>query len=391
MADNQLVVINSGSSSIKFAVFQFHADLPKLVTGSIDNIAISPKLTVLDQENKIIIEQTYPQSSSYEFFFELLINSFHSNRFNYQIDGVGHRIVHGGRLFYLPMLLTNKILDELKQFIPFAPLHQPYNLQAVEFITKSFPDMKQIGCFDTAFHHTHPAIADLFAIPRELTNAGIKRYGFHGLSYEYIMHRFKQLAPTLANSRIIIAHLGNGSSMCAVKNGISIDSTMGFTAVDGLVMGTRCGTIDPGVLLYLMQQKKLSAAEIESLIYKKSGLLGVSGTSSNMKTLLDTKSSEAQEAIALFVYRIKQQLGALTSIMDGLDVLIFTGGIGEHAWQIREAVCADNEWLGLSIDTQQNQRNDLQINDASSKVSVYAIPTNEEWMIAKHTYNLLAE
>lgn len=391
MSDNQMVVINSGSSSIKFAVFHATQSLEKLITGSIDNINISPQLTVLNEDKQIILQESYPKNSSYEFFFDLLIKSFKSNRFNYQITSVGHRIVHGGRLFHLPVVLTSEIVNELKQFIPFAPLHQPYNLQAVESIAKSFPEMKQIGCFDTAFHHTHPLVADLFALPKEFTDAGIKRYGFHGLSYEYIMHRVKQIAPAAANGRIIIAHLGNGSSMCAIKDGISIDSTMGFTAVDGLVMGTRCGALDPGVLLYLMQQRKFTANEIEKLIYKQSGLLGVSGISSNMKTLLDDKSKDAQEAISLYIYRIKQNLGALTSIMGGLDTFIFTGGIGEHAWQIREAVCADNEWLGLTINTQKNRQNAASINQDSSKVNVHVIPTNEEWMIAKHTFDLLTE
>lgn len=391
MSDNQMVVINSGSSSIKFAVFQFDQSLDKLITGSIDNINISPQLTVLNEDKQIIIQESYPKNSSYEFFFDLLIKSFKSNRFNYQITSVGHRVVHGGRLFHLPVVLTAEIVNELKQFIPFAPLHQPYNLQAIESIAKSFPEMKQIGCFDTAFHHTHPPVADIFALPKEFTDAGIKRYGFHGLSYEYIIHRVKQIAPAAANGRIIIAHLGNGSSMCAIKDGVSIDSTMGFTAVDGLVMGTRCGTLDPGVLLYLMQQRKFTANEIEKLIYKQSGLLGVSGISSNMKTLLDDQSKDAQAAISLYVYRIKQYLGALTSIMGGLDTFIFTGGIGEHAWQIREAVCTDNEWLGLKINTQKNQQNAAIINDDTSKVKVHVIPTNEEWMIAKHTFDLLAE
>lgn len=391
MSDNQLVVINSGSSSIKFAVFQFNEELTKLISGAVDNIHLSPKLTILNQDNNIITQQDYDKSSTYEFFFELLINAFHSNKFNYHIETVGHRIVHGGKLFYSPVLLTETIIDELKKFCPFAPLHQPYNLQAVESISKYFPSMKQVACFDTAFHHTHPQIADLFAIPRELTNAGVKKYGFHGLSYEYIMRRYQQISPGKENSRIIIAHLGNGSSMCAVKNGVSIDSTMGFTAVDGLMMGTRCGALDPGVILYLMQQHNMSANEIQDLIYKQSGLLGVSGISSNMKTLIESNDQTAKEAIDLYVYRIKQYLGALVSILGGLDVLIFTGGIGEHAWQIRERICHDAQWLGVALDLQKNRHNALQINSDSSNIDIYTIQTNEEWMIAKHTYDLIME
>lgn len=389
MKSNQLVVINSGSSSIKFAVYEFDSKLNKSLYGQVENIKIAPVLKIFDASGSLIRENTYPSDFGYQQFYEMLITAFESNQFNYTVSAVGHRVVHGGAAYQTPVRVTPKLIEYLKELIPFAPLHQPYNVDAIESIAKSFPKLPQIACFDTAFHHTHPFMADCFGLPRSLIEAGIRRYGFHGLSYEYIMYKFKEMNPDKLNKRIIVAHLGNGASMCAIKKGKSIESTMGFTALDGLVMGTRCGNIDPGVVLYLLEYKNMSGKEIEEILYKKSGLLGVSGISSNMKTLLENSESTARDAIELFVYRIRHELGALVAALGGLEVLIFTGGIGEHAWQIREKVCADTDWLGMRIDPELNRKQQTMISDAKSKVEIYVIPTNEEWIIANHTYHLI--
>jgi len=389
MTSNQLVVINSGSSSIKFAVYEFDSALKKSLRGSVENLKISPILKIFNSENELIRENQYPSDFGYQQFYEMLISAFESNQFNYTVTAVGHRVVHGGDRYQSPVLINNDVIQYLKKLIPFAPLHQPYNIDAIESIHKSYPNMPQVACFDTAFHRTHPFVADCFGLPRDLTEAGIRRYGFHGLSYEYIMHKLSEMNAGKSNKRIVVAHLGNGSSMCAIKNGKSIDSTMGFTALDGLVMGTRCGNLDPGVILYLLQYKNMTGKEIEAMLYKKSGLQGVSGISSNMKILLDNSTKPAQEAIELFVYRIRHELGALTAALGGIDVLIFTGGIGEHASPIREKVCRDTEWLGLQIDENLNRKNQAMISTPQSKVEVYVIPTNEEWIIANHIYHLI--
>lgn len=387
MQSNQLVVINSGSSSIKFAVYQLDSTLKKSLKGYVENIKSAPVLKVFDANNMLIRENQFPADYGYKQFYEMLVSVFDSNRFH--ITAVGHRVVHGGTRYQSPIFINKEVVEYLKTLIPFAPLHQPYNIDAIESIYKSHPDMQQVACFDTAFHRTHPPVADWFGLPRELTESGIHRYGFHGLSYEYIMHKLSEINTDTVNKRIIVAHLGNGSSMCAIKNGISIASTMGFTALDGLMMGTRCGNIDPGVILYLLEYKNMSVKEIEQLLYKKSGLLGVSAVSSNMKSLLESTSQSAQEAIDLYVYRIRHELGALAAALNGLDVLIFTGGIGEHAWQIREKVCINSDWLSLQIDNDLNIKNKYLISLPQSKVEVYVIPTNEEWIIANHTYQLI--
>lgn len=324
-------------------------------------------LQIRDANNTILKEEQFADSLSYADFFDLLFSRINANQ---QIVAVAHRVVHGGEFYTKPVLVTPSVIQELKTLIPFAPLHQPFSLNAIETLQHLLPTLPQIACFDTAFHSTHPRIADLFALPRAYAEAGIRRYGFHGLSYEYIV---KQLQETnTLKPKTIIAHLGNGASMCAVKNGKSYDSTMGFTALDGLMMGTRCGSIDPGVVLYCLKSKQMSYEQIENLLYKESGLLGVSALSSNMQTLLDSDSPEAREAVDLFVYRAKRELGGLIAALGGLDTLVFTGGIGENAPTIREAICEGMDWLSASVDIQ-------------------VIPTDEEWIIAKHTFDLIAE
>lgn len=389
MKTKHMVIINSGSSSIKFAVYEFSPKLNKLLNGQVENITTSPVLKIYDSTDCLIKNSTFNKNTSYEKFYELLLSAFESNEFNYDIVSVGHRIVHGGAEYQQPVLVTDKVVNNLKKYIPFAPLHQPYNIQAIECVKKLYPKVAQVACFDTAFHHTHPLICNLFGLPKALTDEGIRRYGFHGLSYEYIMHKFKQLYPDKINNKIIIAHLGNGCSMCAIYHGKSVDSTMGLTTLDGLLMGTRCGTLDPGVVIYLMKYHGMTANQIENLLYTESGLLGVSGITNDMKELLEDKSDNAKLAVDLFIYRARRELGALASVLGGVDHFIFTGGIGEHAWQIRERVCQNNEWLSLYVDKEKNTRNEININDSKSKVSVHVIPTDEEWMIAKHTYQVL--
>lgn len=389
MGNQHLVVINSGSSSIKFAIYTLNKDLKCLYSGVVENLQNEPLFKLFDQSNHLIRENQFHQINDYKYYFELLFNALKSNSLGIQIVAAGHRVVHGSNFFNAPVIVTSNVITQLKSLIPYAPLHQPYNLEAIEIIAHLYPDLKQIACFDTSFHTTHPPVADRFGLPRYLIEEGIKRYGFHGLSYEYIMHQLRLMDAQKAQGRIIIAHLGNGASLCAVKEGRCIDSTMGFTAMDGLVMGTRCGNLDPGVVLYLLQSKGMTPEEIQHLLYKESGLLGVSGTTSNMQQLLNNQSIAAQEAIELFVYRIRRELGALIAVLGGIDTMIFTGGIGEHAWQIREAICEKNEWVGIHINPMNNKTNQSAIHDPQSQVDVLVIPTHEEWMIAHHCYNLI--
>jgi acetate kinase len=389
MSTDQIVVINAGSSSIKFALFCYDATLKKSLSGQVKGIKSSPQLTITDATGQIIREQRFDKALNYAEFYDLLINAFSANQFDYRICAVGHRVVHGGTHYTAPVMVNKEVLHDLTKLNPFAPLHQPYNCDAIARILEVHPDLPQVACFDTAFHHTHPAVADQFGLPRDYYAAGVRRYGFHGLSYEYIQTHLQAILPNKAAGRIIAAHLGNGASLCAIFAGKAIDSTMGFTALDGLLMGTRCGSLDPGVVLFLMQQKQMSCEEIETLLYKKSGLLGVSGITHDMQQLLKDPSPAGQEAIALYVYRIRRELGALAGVLGGLDMLIFTGGIGENAWQIRAAVCDQQAWLGIALDAELNKKHQPLISKAQSQVEIRIIPTDEEWVIAKHTYELV--
>jgi acetate kinase len=301
-------------------------------------------------------------------------------------------VVHGGAEHDRPELVTKTLLDALACLRPLAPLHEPHNLAPIRAIMAARPNLPQVVCFDTAFHHTMPVVATRCALPREFEAAGIRRYGFHGISYEFIARRLREIAPVLAMGRVITAHLGNGASLCAMHNGRSLDTTMGFTPLDGLMMGTRCGSLDPGVILYLEQQRGLNAQQIEDLLYKQSGLLGVSGgISSDMRTLLASKDSRAEEAIDLFVFRIIRDMGALTSSLGGLDGIVFTAGIGEHAPEIRARVCTQLGWLGVVLDEKANTDGADIISAAQSRVAVHIIPTDEEWMIARHTWEIIKE
>jgi acetate kinase len=298
-------------------------------------------------------------------------------------------VVHGGSRYQKPTRVTPKVLEELRALIPLAPLHQPHNLAAIEAVAQHLPDVPQVACFDTSFHRGHPAVAELVPLPAEIRAAGVQRYGFHGLSYEYIASVLPQVAPAVANGRIVVAHLGSGASMCALKNLRSVDCSMGFTALEGLCMGTRPGSLDPGVVLYLFQQRGMSADAVESLLYKQSGLLGISGISNDMRDLLASNSPDARLAIDYFVYRAAKEIGALAATLGGLDALVFTAGIGEKSVEIRRRICEASAWLGIDLDAGANTRGGPVISRAGSRVSAWTIPTNEELMIARHTGALL--
>jgi len=310
-------------------------------------------------------------------------------REEWKLVGVGHRVVHGGADYRRPCLVTPRVLEDLKALIPLAPLHQPSNVGAIESATARFPEVPQVACFDTAFHAEKPAVAELVPLPQEYRDAGLKRYGFHGLSYEYIASMLPDIAPEIADGRVIVAHLGSGSSLCAMKDRRSVETTHGFTALDGLCMGTRPGAIDPGVILYLLQTMKLSPDAVEELLYRKSGLLGISGISDDMRELVDNPDSGARLAVDYFVYQAAKQIGALAAALGGLDALVFTAGIGEHSAEIRRRIVDASTWLGVSLDDGANRRHGPRISPSDSRVSAWVIPTNEELMIARHTGSVL--
>ena len=307
-----------------------------------------------------------------------------------RLVGVGHRVVHGGLEYSQPVRVDAAVLQALEKFVPLAPLHQPHNLAPIRLLAERAPQLPQVACFDTSFHRSNPEIAQMFALPAELHAQGIRRYGFHGLSYEYIASVLSGFDAKAAAGRTVVLHLGNGASMCAITAGKSVASTMGFTAVEGLPMGTRCGSVDPGVLLYLMDQRGMDARAIEKLIYNQSGLLGVSGISSDMRTLLASDDARAKLAVDLYLYRIRRELGSLAAALGGLDAVVFTAGIGENAAVIRERVCRDAAWLGVELDAAANSTGGPRISTPASGVSAWTIPTNEELMIARHTRALLA-
>jgi acetate kinase len=376
---NVILVINAGSSSIKFSLFLENLDL--LYKGKIEQIQQAPKFSAEDK-NKVTLTNVTLPDASYEFSLQYLLDWINKECGDIQLSAAGHRVVHGGTLFAAPTAINNGVIEQLRSLTPLAPLHQPHNLKAIEQIASKYPKLPQVACFDTAFHRTQDPLAQIFAIPRALTQEGLLRYGFHGLSYEYIA---TQLDEDLRASKVIVAHLGNGSSMCALKNGKSVATTMGFTALDGLMMGTRCGRIDPGVLLYLLQEKKMNSDEVTKLLYSKSGLLGVSDISSDMCVLENSKHPQAAEAIELFCYNAARELSGLCNDLDGCDAIIFTAGIGENSRLIRQKIAQRLEWLGVQIDVEANAQNSSVISTKSSKVLLAVMPTNEEYMIAKHT------
>jgi acetate kinase len=384
-----VLVLNAGSSSIKFSAFEAHCNEPELALhGQVESLYTqTPRFAAHDAYGELIDQRSW--DAKFEFghqqAIDFVMRFLRGQYGDRKLIAVGHRVVHGGNEFTQPTWVTPEVLDKLEKLTPLAPLHQPHNLAPISLIAEAFPELPQIACFDTAFHRTQPPQEQAFALPSMLAERGIQRYGFHGLSYEYICSVLPEIAPRAAAGRTVVAHLGNGSSMCAIDGGKSVASTMGFTAVDGLPMGTRCGSLDPGVLLYFMTALNMDARAIESMLYKESGLLGMSGISSDMRTLLASDHPRARFAIDVLIHRIGRELGALAATMQGIDALVFTAGIGEHSPLIRARICHQAAWLGVELDPTANERGDMCISTPGSAVSAWVIPTNEELMIARHT------
>lgn len=388
-----IVSLNAGSSSIKFALFTLDDDRTPTLSagGKIERIGISPRLTISDAAGALLQEHDWRDEAALT-HADLLAWLFAwatEHLDGREVIAIGHRVVHGGTDFSRPCLIDDAVLDELESLSALAPLHQPHNLGAIRAIAAIAPELPQVACFDTAFHHDRPPLATRFALPRALHDQGIRRYGFHGLSYEYIAHQLRKIDPAMARGRVVVAHLGNGASMCAMADGKSVDTTMGFTALDGLMMGTRCGALDPGVVLHLQTQMGMGASEVESMLYSKSGLLGVSGISSDMRELAASDRAEAADAIELFVWRAAREVAALTASLGGLDGIVFTAGIGEHQADIRSRICQRLEWLGIQINEIANAAGAPAISFDDSVVKVRVIPTDEEHMICLHTLSVL--
>ena len=387
MAD-AILVLNAGSSSVKFSVFLARVGaLELLLRGQIEALFTQPSFEAKDPGGNKLEAKSWPDGTQlgHAGALDHLVGYLRAECGEHDLRAVGHRVVHGGMAYSAPVRIDAAVVATLEQFVPLAPLHQPNNLAPIRVLLERQPDLPQVACFDTAFHSTQPALAQSFALPPEITDRGVKRYGFHGLSYEYIASMLPSVDARAAAGRTVVLHLGNGSSMCALDGGRSVASTMGFTAVDGLMMGTRCGAIDPGVILYLIDELGMDARAIEKLIYQQSGLLGVSGISSDMRTLLASDEPRAKLAVDLFVYRIARELGSLAAALGGLDAIVFTAGIGEKAAVIRERVCAAAAWLGVDLDASANAANGPLISTPQSRAASWVIPTNEELMIARHT------
>jgi acetate kinase len=390
-----LLVINAGSSSIKFCGYEVtqSPDPVLLFKGQIEGIGRAPHMSARDAAGESLAEKRWPAEGNWthETLLGFLFDWVAPHLDGRPPVGVGHRVVHGGSAFAAATLIDASVIATLESLCPLAPLHEPHHLATIRAIAAVAPQLPQVACFDTAFHHGQPWVAKSFALPRELAEAGVIRYGFHGLSYEYIASALGQRAPELAAGRVVVAHLGAGASMCAMLEGKSVDTTMGFTALDGLPMATRCGALDPGVLLYLLQERRMTADELVPLLYQQSGLLGVSGVSSDMRELQRSSDPRARQAIDLFVFRIARELGALSASLGGLDGLVFTAGIGEHSAEVRRRVCEAGRWLGIALDRDANERGAERISAPNSRVSVWVIPTDEERMIARQTIEVLGK
>jgi acetate kinase len=389
-----VLVLNAGSSSVKFSLFE-SADgraLSAATRGQVEGIGVAPRLEVLDAHSERITDRAVA-AQDHDGAIAAILDGLAAHAGRSMLAGVGHRVVHGGAAWAAPVLIDAGVIAGLTALVPLAPLHQPHDIAAIRAVAARAPDIPQVACFDTAFHRTQPAVAQEFALPRALTAKGVRGYGFHGLSYEYIVSVMPQIAPEFApdraGGRLVVAHLGNGASMCAIRAGRSVATTMTFTAVDGLPMGTRTGSLDPAVILYLLQHEGMDAGAIERLIWNQSGLLGVSGMSSDMRALLASDAPAAREAIDLFVYRIGRELGSLAATLQGLDALVFTAGIGEHAAEIRARVCRDARWLGITLDDDANARHQTRISRVDSPVAAFVVPTDENLMIARHTWDVL--
>src|SRR3954466_10803162 len=390
MSDYALV-LNAGSSSLKFCVFcrRETQDWRLGSHGQIGGIGTAATLSAQNGEGYKIadtkLDDVHNQSDALDALAFWLRSTYGGAR----VLGVGHRVVHGGRQFTGPTVITPEVLAELHRLEQLAPLHQPYNLAAIDAVTKRLPDVPQVACFDTSFHRTQSPLADLVPLPLEFRQAGVQRYGFHGLSYEYIASVLPQVAPEIADGRVVVAHLGSGASLCAMKERRSLDSTLGFTALDGLCMGTRPGALDPGVVLYMFQSLGLSAGDVETILYKKSGLLGISGISNDMRELAASPLPAARLAVDYFVYRAIKEIGALAAVLEGIDGLVFTAGIGENSADIRRRICEGSAWLGIELDAGAKDARNPRISHPRSRVSAWVIPTNEELIIARQTGALL--
>ena len=391
--DDYVLVLNAGSSSLKFSVYGRPAAASWRLEsrGQIEGIGSAPQFSAKESRGAVLANEKLGAAvrdarTALESLAGWLAGRYQGGR----VLGVGHRVVHGGAKFAGPTIVTPQVIGELRKLVPLAPLHQPYNVAAIEAVAERLPDVPQVACFDTSFHRGQPAVAELVPLPKEIRDTGVQRYGFHGLSYEYIASVLPEAVPEIAKGRVIVAHLGSGASLCAMKDRNSVDSSFGFTAVDGLCMGTRPGSVDPGVILYLFQNLGLSTKDVETILYKKSGLLAISGISNDMRDLLGSAEPLARLAVDYFVYRTAKEVGALSAVLGGLDGLVFTAGIGENSAEIRRRICEASAWLGIELDTNANDQGGPRISRAGSRVSAWVIPTNEELMIARHTRDLLA-
>jgi acetate kinase len=388
-----ILTLNAGSSSVKFAVFQPEDSEAELMAkGQVEGIGTAPHFLAKDANGSLLAESYWEPvggGAAHTLAFRQIWQWLREFIEGKRLAAVGHRVVHGGEHYAQPVLVDDQVVSDLNRLIPLVPLHQPHNLAAIHAVSKSHPEMPQVACFDTAFHRHRPAVSERFGLPFELYEKGVRRFGFHGISYEYIVSRLEQIAPDLAQGRVVVAHLGSGCSMCAIHGGKSVETTMSFSSLDGLPMGTRCGTLDPGVLLYLIRRDQLSVEDLEDLLYKRSGLLGISGVSNDMRALQQSDDPRARDAIDYFVYRIAHDLGALTASLGGLDALIFTAGVGENDAALRARVCRDAAWLGIEIDSEANERRELKISAGDTTPSVWVIRTDEERMIALHTFRLV--
>jgi acetate kinase len=387
-----ILVVNAGSSSVKFQIFAIEGEgrLRRQIKGQIDGIGSRPRLRASGADSDPLADRAYPIEAVPDIPAAMVIaGSWLRDELRISPMAVGHRVVHGGPDYDRPVLIDHGVVSRLERFVALAPLHQPHNLAPIRSLLGNFPALPQVACFDTAFHRTHDAVADYYAIPHQLHAEGVRRYGFHGLSYEYVAKTLPQVAPEVAKGRVIVAHLGSGASMCALKTGRSAESTMGFTALDGLPMGTRPGQIDPGVVLYLIAEKGMSASNVQNFLYRDCGLKGLSGISNDMRELEASEDPKAKLAIEYFVYRIGLNAGMLAAALQGLDAFVFTAGIGENSVHIRARIADQLGWLGVTLDEAENSRHARLISRSDSRIPVYVIPTDEELMIAQHTLSLL--
>jgi len=390
--EDVILVINAGSSSLKFCVYNAAADGWRLSTrGQIEGIGTAPRFSARDDVGVRLTNEELDKNEVHDAAAALaaLASWLRSQYHGATVLGVGHRVVHGGASFAGATLVTPEVVEQLRALTPLAPLHQPHNLAAIDAVSERLPHVPQVACFDTAFHRGQPEVATVVPLPREIRGAGVQRYGFHGLSYEYIASVLPQVAPEIANGRVVVAHLGSGASLCAMQGRRSVDSTLGFTALDGLCMGTRPGALDPGVVLYLFQSLGLSATDVETILYKKSGLVGISGISNDMRELVANAAPAARLAVDYFVYRAVKEIGALAAVLGGIDGLVFTAGIGENSAEIRRRICEGSAWLGIELDAAANDARHTRISPSRSRVSAWVIPTNEELIIARHTGAIL--